>query len=70
MDRISQARSDTMRGIARYDIGGGEHVELPNNYQHAWRGENGQYIVSNDPLYNPNTDPNSGTNWTQLQQAR
>lgn len=69
-DRISLARSQYMRGVTPYDTGDGRHVDLPSNYQHAWRGNDGTYVVSNDPNYDPNRDASTHTNWTQLQPTR
>ena len=69
-DRISEARSQTMRGVTAYDAGGGYKVELPSQYNHAWASPDGQYIVSNDPNYNPNADNNNHSTFTEMQQAR
>lgn len=64
MDRISRARSEATRGVTRYDIGGGESVELPTGYNHAWKGNNGQYIISSDPGFDPNRG--SKDTWTEV----
>ena len=69
-DRISEARSQTTCGVTAYDAGGGYKVELPSQYNHAWGSPDGQYIVSNDPNYNPNADNNTHSTWTEMQQAR
>ena len=70
-DRISEARSQTTRGVTAYDAGGGYKVELPSQYNHAWGSPDGQYIVSNDSNYNPNADNNNNhSTYTELQQAR
>jgi hypothetical protein len=67
-DQISEARSETMRGETPWDEGDGNKVLLPADYDHAWRDGNGQYVVSTDPLYDPNSDPNLiHSNWTSMQ---
>jgi hypothetical protein len=46
----------------------GSTVQLSNQYGHAWsNGDGSQYVVTNDPDYDPNSDPNRSGNWTRLQ---
>jgi hypothetical protein len=33
-------------------------VELPAGYGHAWANNLGEYIVTEDPTFNPNVDSN------------
>ncbi len=68
-DNISEARAETMRGETPYLNSDGSRVVLPSEYGHAFSDGNGQFIVSNDPNYNPNSDPNLHSTFTQLQQA-
>ena len=68
-DRISEARSQTMRGVTPYEAGGGRKVELPSEFKQAWRTNDGQYIVSNDPNYNPNADLNNHSTWEEMHPA-
>jgi hypothetical protein len=46
----------------------GEAVDLPNNYQNAWANPLGGYIMTDDPNYNPNSDPNVYNQTWQLLQ--
>ena len=69
-DRISEARSQTTRGLTPYDAGDGQKVILPSEYNFAWHGNDGQYILSNDPNYDPNSDSTTHTAWQKMQQAR
>lgn len=65
-DKVSQKFSDNNLGIDRYfDPHEGKEVELPSGYNHAWSNNNGEYIVSD----NPNFDPNVGSNldWKPLE---
>jgi hypothetical protein len=40
-------------------------MELSNQYGHAWLNGANQYVMSDDPNFNPNA--NLSGNWTQLQ---
>ena len=60
-----------IRDVTPYSTTQGPPVELPSAYGHAWQGNNGQYIMTNDPIYNPNSDPNNvHAGWTELQRAK
>ena len=70
-DQISEARSETMRGETPWDAGDGDKVLLPADYGRAWRDGNGQFLVSNDSSYDPNTDPNNThITWTPMEQLQ
>jgi hypothetical protein len=66
--QLSDARAEYNRSVTPYDTGDGKKVELPNGYTHAWIGENGNIIQTNDGLYNPNTDLDLGphTGWKEM----
>jgi hypothetical protein len=58
-DRVSQQFSDNTLGIDRYlDPHEGKEVELPSGYDHAWCNNNGEYIVTDNPNFNPNEGSN------------
>jgi hypothetical protein len=40
-------------------------VELPSGYNHAWSNNNGEYIVSDNPNFNPNVGSN--LDWQPLE---
>jgi hypothetical protein len=68
-DRINQAFSQHVRGVDEYrDPSSGHSVELPSGYQHAWSNPLGEYIVSDDPSYNPNVGSNHS--WQALELTR
>jgi hypothetical protein len=46
----------------------GSTFELSNQYDHAWLNGSNQYVMSDDPNFNPNG--NLDGNWTQLQAVR
>lgn len=71
-DARSRATALTMREVTPYNTGDGRTVEISNNYEHVWRSTNGQYILSNDPRYDPNADLNvsSNTSWSHLEKAQ
>lgn len=65
-DRISENFSQAIRGVDQYqDPFRGQGVELPGGYQHAWANNLGEYILSDDPNYNPNI--NSNQTWEQME---
>jgi hypothetical protein len=69
-DRIAREFSEYMRDVETYhDPGTGFDVELPNTYEYAYSNGLGEYIITNDPLYNPNEDLINGT-WQTLQAVR
>jgi len=53
-----------MRGVDAYQAVSGAQVELPTGYQQAWGNALGEYILSNDPFFDPNQV--SSQTWTQL----
>ena len=58
-DKVSEKFSDNTLGIDRYfDPFEGKEVELPSGYNHAWCNNNGEYIVSDNPNFNPNVGSN------------
>jgi hypothetical protein len=65
-DKVSQKFSDNTLGIDRYfDPHEGREVELPSGYNHAWSNNNGEYIVSDNPNFNPNVGSN--LDWQPLE---
>jgi hypothetical protein len=66
MDRLSTRFSQTIRGVDEYhDPFEGQGVELPGGYGHAWSNALGEYIVSDDPNFDPNRDSNQ--NWQRME---
>lgn len=64
-DRIAEDFSQYVRGVDEYfDPIEGRPVELPSGYDNAWTNANGEYIISEDPNYNPNIGSN--LNWQQM----
>jgi hypothetical protein len=58
-DKVAQAHSDNMLGIDRYyDPFEGREVELPSGYNNAWCNNLGEYIMTDNPNYNPNVGSN------------
>jgi hypothetical protein len=65
MDRVSEQFSQTIRGVDPYfDPNSGQNVELPSGYTQAWSTPLGEYILSDDPNFNPNVG--STQTWTPL----
>jgi len=68
-DRAMEGWSQYMRGVETYrNPSTGETVELDNKYGNAWAGANGQYILSDQAGFDPNT-LHSGS-WTRMEQVK
>lgn len=62
---------DALREETPYTTPSGDTVRLPSFYDHAYTDGNGTYILNNDALYNPNTDPAvNNQNWSRLEAQR
>jgi hypothetical protein len=75
MERISDRWSEVIRGVETYDpvpglaefgVSGQPPVELPNGYDYAWTNGQGEYILTDSALFNPNIDLETGYNWVQM----
>jgi hypothetical protein len=65
LDRISDRFSQTIRGVDEYyDPVEQRGVELPGGYEHAWSNALGEYIVTDDPNFNPNVGSN--LSWEEM----
>jgi len=65
-DRMGEQMSEAIRGVDSYvDPTSDYSPQLPGGYDHAWGNGLGEYIVSNDSLFDPNL--NSTMNWQELQ---
>ena len=68
-DRAMEGWSQYMRGVETYrNPSTGDTVDLDNKYGNAWAGPNGQYILSDQSGFDPNT-LNLGS-WTRMEQVR
>jgi hypothetical protein len=64
-DRISENFSQTIRGVdPYYDPIEQKTVELPSGYDNAWTNSRGEYILADDPNFNPNVESN--LNWQPM----
>jgi hypothetical protein len=67
-DRLSTDWSRTIRSVdAFFDPHRQEVVELPAGYGHAWANNLGEYIVTEDPNFNPNL--HSNLHWEPMEQS-
>jgi hypothetical protein len=68
-ERAAYGQDQIIRGVQTFrDPSSGATYEMSSQYNHAWLNGNNEYIMSDDPNYNPNGDLNG--NWTQLQPQR
>lgn len=69
MDRISENFSQAIRGVDEYYNPFDERgVELPGGHTYAWCNALGEYILSDDPNFNPNIGSN--VTWQQMERKR
>ncbi len=65
-DHVFEDFSQHIRGVdAYFDPGQQKPVELPAGYREAWSNPLGEYIVSDDPNYDPNVG--STGSWQRLE---
>jgi len=68
-DRLATDFSRTTRGVEGYvNPATQTKVELPNGYGHAWSTGAGEYVLTDDPTYDPNRD--SQVRWNRLDKDR
>jgi hypothetical protein len=68
-DRVNRNFSEYIRGVETYQNPvESRSVELPSGYRDAWVSGNGEYVLSNDPNFNPNVG--STQNWQRMKHAR
>jgi len=61
--------SQVIRGVQTFrDPSTGATLELSNLYDHAWLNGSNQYVMTDDPTFNPNVDLKG--NWTRLELVR
>ncbi len=67
-DRMQEQYVDTLREETPYTTPSGETVKLPSFYDNVYTDGNGTYLLNNDALYNPNTDPTiNNVNWDRIE---
>jgi len=67
-EHSAYAQDQLVRGVQTFRDPSGSTCELSNLHGHAWVNGNNEYIMNDDPNYNPNG--NLDGNWTQLQMQR
>lgn len=69
LDRLSDQFSQTIRGVDEYYDSFEEHgVELPGGYDYAWSNGLGEYILTDDPSFDPNVGSN--LNWETMKRRQ
>jgi hypothetical protein len=68
-NHAAYGQSQIIRGVQTFrDPSSGATFELSNQFDHAWLNGSNQYVMSDDPSFNPNG--NLSGNWTALQAVR
>lgn len=70
-DRSHERFIDTIHEVTPYQTPAGQTVKLPSFYEHVYTDGNGRYILNNDSLYDPNTDPGvNQQSWQRIEPTR
>ncbi len=67
-DRIAEGWSQTLRGVETWRDANGGSIELTGGYNEAWSRPDGSYILSNNPLFDPNVAFQE--DWKKLEKGR
>jgi len=67
-DRIAEGWSQTLRGVETWKDPAGGSIELNSGYNEAWSRPDGTYILSNNPLFDPNVAFQES--WKKLEKGR
>ena len=68
-DRMHQKYINSLREVETYSQGNYQY-ELPSGYDHVFGDGNGNFILTDNALFNPNVDLNSAATWTGLNPNR
>jgi hypothetical protein len=68
-DRMHQRYIRSIREVEVYGQGNYQY-ELPAGYSHVYSDGNGNFIMSNDALFNPNFDWNTSRQWSLIEPIR
>jgi hypothetical protein len=68
-NNAAYGQDQLIRGVQTFrDPTSGAMFELSNQYDHAWLNGSNEYVMSDDPNFNPNGNLNG--NWTEMQVVR
>jgi len=68
-DRISRSYTEYIRGVETYrDPYGNRSIQLPSGYDGVWANRSGEYVLTNQPGFNPNTG--STAEWQRIERSR
>jgi hypothetical protein len=71
-DAQQRATVDTIRSVANFTVPGSNTVvQLPHYYQFAYTNGKGDFILTNNSLFNPNVEPafNQNNRWDGMQRV-
>ena len=63
-DRVARAWSNAIRGVDDYQLPNGTTRSLDNSYDHVFTNALGEFVFSNDPMFDPNK--NSSQTWERI----
>jgi hypothetical protein len=60
--------SQYIRGVDNWADADGNKVELTSGYSNAWSKDDGSYLLSNNPAFDPNVELGGTQNWNRMKQ--
>lgn len=69
-DRMHDSFNEYIQDIDRFQDLDGSTVRLPSLYSYVYSNNNGEYILTNEPTFNPNDQPNRTTQWERINPQR
>jgi hypothetical protein len=69
-DALHRATVNSIVGVHDYRTPDGGSIAADNGYDRVFQDKLGNVVMTNDPSYDPNADPNSAGNWSQLQRIQ
>lgn len=67
INSTSDQFSDMMLGVTTYTMNDGNDIKLPTQSEYTFTNDLGDFITTDNPLFDPNSQLNSLHNWNELQ---
>lgn len=69
-ERMHDSFNEYIQDIDRFQDLDGSTVRLPSLYSYVYSNSNGEYILTNEPTFNPNDQPNRTEQWERINPKR
>ncbi len=65
-DRMNEQFNDYIQDVGPYQDLDGSKIKLPSLYSNVYSNGNGEYILTNEPTFDPNDQPHSTVRWERI----